>query len=116
MVHLVWQVQEAMPLVEDIGAIPARTATVTVLLRPDVRRTASWSQGAAGPLSYLIRHLALAAGVLGLWRLGSDIGWTQDFFITAGFWSHWQTWLALAAALNGGANLMQRAARRSESQ
>jgi hypothetical protein len=98
------QVQEMMPLAETIA-----------FLRPGIRHTASWSHSAAGPVSFLIRNLALAAGVLGVWRLGTDLGWTQDFFIATGLWSHWQIWLAMAAALNFGANLIQRAARRAES-
>ena len=47
-------------------------------------------------LSFVLDPAALAAFSLGLWRLGSDLGWTGNFFIDHGFFSHWQVWLALA--------------------
>jgi hypothetical protein len=104
-----------LPVTEIGHVVPERTTTsVIAQLQPALRQTATWSQSAAGPASFLIRHFALAAGVLGFWRLGADIGWTQDFFIATGVWSHWQTWLALAAALNAAANYVQRAARRPD--
>jgi hypothetical protein len=102
-----------MPVAEILDSVPARTTAVAARLLPTLRQTATLSQKAAGPLSFVVRNLALAAGVLGVWRLGCDLGWTQDFFISAGVWSHWQTWLALAAALNAAANFTLRAARRA---
>ena len=35
--------------------------------------------------------------VLGLWRLGVDFGWTNDFIIQSGFLSHWQIWIGATA-------------------
>jgi hypothetical protein len=104
-----------MPVSEIVHAVPARPTTTSLAERlgPVLRQTATWSQSAAAPVSFLIRSFALAAGVLGAWRLGSDLGWTQDFFIATGAWSHWQIWLALAAALNAAANFILRAARRA---
>jgi len=100
-----------LPLAQNVDAVEGRLAApITAWLRPLVDRGVRLSRNAAGPVSFLLRNLALAAGVLGLWRLGSDLGWTQDFFISVGFWSHWQSWLALAALLTAAANFILRAA------
>src|SRR5687767_13396696 len=45
------------------------------------------------------RPTAFLAGVLGLWRFGVDLEWTNEFFIRAGFLSHYQMWFAVAFAL-----------------
>jgi len=50
----------------------------------------------------LIALLTPAAGValvLGLWRVSADVGWTDEFLISGGFFSHWQVWIALSIAL-----------------
>ena len=70
------------------------------------------------------RHVALACGallipaalmayVLGFWRLASDIGVTREFAI-AGVFSHWQVWIALAAALHIAATVLNRYGRGGE--
>jgi hypothetical protein len=45
---------------------------------------------------YLLKPVALLAYVLAGWRLGADMNWTGEFFISKGLLSHWQVWLALA--------------------
>jgi len=47
---------------------------------------------------YLLTPVALVAYVLAGWRLGADLNWTGEFFISRGLLSHWQVWLALAIA------------------
>ena len=47
---------------------------------------------------YLLKPVALVAYVLSVWRLGADLNWTGEFFISRGLLSHWQVWLALAIA------------------
>jgi hypothetical protein len=111
------QVHGAMQATEIFHDIPERTGTVMLAwLDPALRHVTVWAQSAAVPVSFLIRNLALASGVLGAWRLGVDLGWTQDFFISSGIGSHWQVWLALAVALNAAANFILRAARGSDAQ
>lgn len=44
----------------------------------------------------VLTPMAVLAGVLGAWRLGSDPGWTSDFFIADGLFSHYQFWFATA--------------------
>jgi len=101
-----------LPVIDAADASHAGFATtVATLVRPVFDSGVRLMQSAAGPVSFLLRNLALAAGVLGLWRLGSDLGWTQDFFIAAGLWSHWQIWFALAAVLNAGAGFLVRLVR-----
>jgi hypothetical protein len=43
--------------------------------------------------------VVLMAYVLGIWRLASDLGMAGEFAIS-GIFSHWQVWIALAAALH----------------
>jgi choline-glycine betaine transporter len=47
----------------------------------------------------LLQPAVLAAFVLALWRFGTDPGWTQEFVISTGAFSHWQTWIAIAFVL-----------------
>lgn len=86
----------------------ARTASaVTSSIQPAWERTAALSQRFAEKsqraadlgIALLLAPAAFTALVLGLWRLGCDLGWTEQFFISDGLFSHWQVWLALSAAL-----------------
>jgi hypothetical protein len=43
---------------------------------------------------------------LGLWRLTTDLEWTEWFPVSSGFFSHWQSWIALAIALKFGASAL----------
>ncbi len=56
----------------------------------------------------LLTPAALAALVLGAWRLGSDLQWTGKFVISKGLFSHWQVWMAMAALLQGCASILNR--------
>ncbi len=47
----------------------------------------------------LLTPAALIAAVLALWRLGADMDWAGEFAIPAGWFSHWQVWVAVAVAL-----------------
>ena len=70
--------QGTLPVTEI--AFPAGASAAPVArLRPTLRQTAAWSRSAAGPASFLIRNLALAAGVLDGWRLASDLGWAPGW-------------------------------------
>ena len=40
--------------------------------------------------------IAVLAGALGAWRFGTDLGWTEHFFIAGGLFSHCQLWFAVA--------------------
>ena len=47
----------------------------------------------------LLSPAALIAAALALWGVTADMGVTRSFAIPSGFFSHWQTWLAMAAIL-----------------
>ncbi len=51
-------------------------------------------------LAALLAPAVLAAYVLGVWRLCTDAGIAGDFEIKQGLFSHWQVWIALGAAGN----------------
>jgi hypothetical protein len=40
----------------------------------------------------LLTLVAISCASLGLWRMGTDLGWTGDFVFQNGFLSHWQVW------------------------
>jgi hypothetical protein len=63
-------------------------------------------------LGALLTLTAVAAGVLGLWRVAADLGWTSDFAIPSGFFSHWQVWVAAAVLFEVCSRFLQRYARR----
>ena len=54
-------------------------------------------------MGLLLTPVAVVAGALAAWRLGVDAGWTNTFFVAAGFLSHWQVWCALAIGAQAGA-------------
>jgi hypothetical protein len=71
-----------------------------------VKRTLKSSEQAADVLVALVTPAAAVTLVMGLWRLTSDVGWTESFPITTGFFSHWLVWIALAIGLKFGASAM----------
>jgi hypothetical protein len=65
-----------------------------------------WFEGAvvlfgqlANVLVGLLTPAAMLALVMGLWRVAADLGWASAFLFTAGFFSHWQVWIALSIGL-----------------
>ena len=50
-------------------------------------------------LSLLLTPAALTAAALACWRLAADMNWAEEFAISQGPFSHWQVWMATAAAL-----------------
>jgi hypothetical protein len=52
------------------------------------------------PAATLILPLiSFTALVLGLWRLGVDMAFAQEFPIASGIFSHWQVWMSMAVLL-----------------
>lgn len=66
------------------------------------------SHDAALAVSALLTPVAVIALVFGMWRIGEDVGWTEDFVISNGLFSHWQVWIALAIALQALASMLSR--------
>jgi hypothetical protein len=50
-------------------------------------------------LAAFLSPASVVALVLAFWRLGADLGWTGQFAISTGLFSHWQVWMALAVGL-----------------
>ena len=59
-------------------------------------------------LGLLLTLVAVAAGAVAAWRFGVDTGWTNSFFISGGFLSHWQVWLAFAISAEVSAYILSR--------
>ncbi len=47
-------------------------------------------------LGLVLTPVALAAGVMGAWRFSADLGWTSGFFVSRGWLSRYQLWVAFA--------------------
>jgi len=62
-------------------------------------------------LSALLTPAALMALALAFWRIAADLGWSGEFAISEGIFSHWQVWTAMAAAIEGCSILLARYAR-----
>jgi len=52
--------------------------------------------------------VAVLAGALGAWRFGTDLGWTEHFFIADGLFSHSQLWFAVAIGGQTSAFILNR--------
>jgi hypothetical protein len=61
--------------------------------------TQAFSRQLANVLVALLTPASVIALVMGLWRVGTDLGWAGAFLISGGFFSHWQVWIALSIAL-----------------
>jgi hypothetical protein len=83
---------------------------VTIRLRQGrkLKRKLRKNQHVALAFAALLTPGALMACVLGLWRLGSDLGAAGQFAIASGFFSHWQVWLGASAILQIVATLLNR--------
>ena len=104
-------------LVRTVPVLTDSTSTFSARLQSLLRRTTTASAEAADVLVALVVPTSLIALVLGLWRLTVDVGWTQDFPISSGFFSHWQVWVALAIGLKfGGSALLAKVTTEQDSQ
>ena len=90
-------------------AMAARRTAAALRIQPALQRTTEISQSAATLVSMLLLSPgAMMAFVFGLWRLGQDLGWTGNFLISEGLFSHWQVWLAISVAIQFLAVLLNR--------
>jgi hypothetical protein len=75
------------------------SSTLPGRLRWFFERVVVASEAAMNVLPALLTPASVTALVLGLWRVSADLGWTGEFLIANGFFSHWQVWIALAIGL-----------------
>jgi len=66
---------------------------------PPIQRKAGKNRQVASAIGTLLVPVTLMAYILGVWRLASDLGMAGEFAIS-GLFSHWQVWIAMAAALH----------------
>ena len=72
-----------------------------------VQRKVGKNRQVASAIGTLLVPVALMAYVLGFWRLASDLGMAGEFAIS-GLFSHWQIWVAIAAALHIASSSLNR--------
>ena len=97
---------------------PVKTRTLAVFagttlafaerLQPLVNRSLAVSLQAADMVSVFLTPTAVLAFVFAAWRLGDDIGWTGEFPVTSGLFSHWLVWVALGVGIQMSGRLLQR--------
>ena len=75
-----------------------------------VAEPVTWQEMASG-LAALLPPAAAMCFALGFWRLGQDMGYARNFFITEGPLSHWQVWFAGACAVLAISQWLNRRAR-----
>ena len=88
--------------------------TIRIVLQPNwVREISAIADKTAATVSRVpslivasITPAALTALSLGLWRLTTDLEWTEWFPVSSGLLSHWQAWIALGIALKFGASTL----------
>ena len=64
-------------------------------------------QDVALAASSLLIPAALIAFTISFWGFAAELNWTNEFFISTGFLSHWQIWMASAGVLLGFARLLK---------
>jgi hypothetical protein len=78
---------------------------------PKLGRKRQMDRRAAQLAASLLSPAALVAFVLACWRMAADLKWTNSFAIASGLFSHWQVWMAAAAALQLCSRMLNRYAR-----
>lgn len=68
---------------------------------PRIRGPRNTNRALALAMSALLAPAALMALVLAFWRVAADLGWSGEFAIADGIFSHWQVWIAMAAVIEG---------------
>jgi hypothetical protein len=83
-------------------------------LQAIVSKTMVVAMDAANLVGVFFTPAAVVALVFAVWRLGVDLGWTEQFVIARGLFSHWQMWLVLALALRLAGSFLTRSQVRLE--
>ena len=95
-------------------AVVGTTSNVALKVQQAIDRTATVSQEVSTFVAMLLSPAAVISLVLGIWRIGADLGWTDQFLISNGLFSHWQVWVALAIALQAVAATFSRANQKAQ--
>ncbi len=81
---------------------------------PQVGKKRRKNQRLALAIAALVTPAAAVAAAFGLWRIAADLGWTNRFAISSGFFSHWQVWLGAAALLQLCSHVLNRYGKRGD--
>ena len=95
-------------------AVAGTTSSVALKVQQAIDRTAAVSQEVSTFVAMLLSPAALISLALGIWRIGADLGWTDQFLISNGLFSHWQVWVALAIALQAVAATFSRVSQKAQ--
>jgi len=77
-------------------------------IRTSLKKAFHTNHEAARILRFLMTPAAVAAYTLAAWRIGEDMNWTGEFFISSGLLSHWQVWIALGIGMQTAAGHLDR--------
>lgn|SRR5215469_5992485 len=99
-------------LARSVAFLTDATLLATARIQDFLAQTAEAAREAfehqiANLLVILLTPASMLALVFGLWRVSADLGWTENFVISSGLFSHWQVWIALALALKFGGTSLQ---------
>jgi hypothetical protein len=86
----------------------------TYAFEPAMRKLIDQPRRYAPVVSYLLTPVALVAYMLAFWRMGADLNWMGEFFISEGLLSRWQVWLAVAIVTQLAAKELNRLTRRPD--
>jgi hypothetical protein len=95
-------------------AVPAQPLPSVSRLQVHARPEQVSPQELAQALATVLAPMAAAAVALALWRIGQDMGFAANFFISEGPLSHWQVWFALASTLLAVVVYLNRRSRNSD--
>jgi hypothetical protein len=79
------------------------------------QRIAQSHQNLALAASSLLTPCALLAFTLTGWSVAAEMHWTSRFFISQGFFSHWQSWLITSVVLLLVSRLLARSVQQTPS-
>lgn len=75
---------------------------------PKAKRERGKNGQIAAVIAFLLTPAAVTAGALALWRIGADMRWAGQFFVTSGLFSRWQIWIATGVILQLSSVLLSR--------
>ena len=91
-----------------LAVFAGTTPALAERFQPVINRSLAVSLQAADVVSVFLTPTAVLAFVFAAWRLGNDIGWTGEFPVTSGLFSHWLVWVALGVAVQMSGRLLRR--------
>ena len=95
-----------MSAARNVLVLADKRPTFVAALQSSLNQVSANSANAAALIVALMTPAAMIALALGLWRLTADLGWTGEFVVSDGFFSHWQVWILLAMVMKRAASAL----------